>query len=85
MADQSNKGKLLKGMSSQTIVTIVMGVLNIVVFSIMSRLLSKEVFGYYAALWAVVTIFQGISEAGLGSAVIQKKNARKRIIRRHLR
>ena len=73
MADQSNKGKLLKGMSSQTIVTIVMGVLNIVVFSIMSRLLSKEVFGYYAALWAVVTIFQGISEAGLGSAVIQKK------------
>ena len=61
-------------MSSQTIVTIVMGVLNIVVFSIMSRLLSKEVFGYYAALWAVVTIFQSISTAGLGSAVIQNKN-----------
>lgn len=72
--EQTNKGKLFKGVSKQTLVTIVMGVLNIAVFSVMSRLLSKEDFGYFAALWAIVTIFQSISEAGLGSAVIQKKN-----------
>lgn len=70
----SNKTNLVKGVSSQTLITIAVGVLNIVSFAFFSRLLSKEVFGYFAALNAVITIFQGISEAGLGSAVIQRKN-----------
>ena len=70
----SNKNNLIKGVSSQTIITIAVGLLNIVSFAFFSRLLSKEVFGYFAALNAIVTIFQGVSEAGLGSAVIQRKD-----------
>lgn len=70
----SNQKDLVKGVSSQTLITIAVGVLNIVSFAFFSRLLSKEVFGYFAALNAVITVFQGISEAGLGSAVIQRKD-----------
>ena len=61
-------------MSSQTLVTIVLGVAEVVGFSIMSRLLTKEDFGYYAAITAVTTIFRSFSETGIGSALIQKKN-----------
>lgn len=70
----SNKtSTFFKGMSVQTLITIVMGVLEIVVFAIMSRLLSKSDFGYFAALMGMVAVFQSLSEAGLGSAIVQKK------------
>ncbi|MBO4573974.1 MAG: oligosaccharide flippase family protein [Bacteroidales bacterium] len=71
---QSNTGKAIKGMSSQTIVTLVLGVAEVIGFSVMSRLLTKEDFGYYAAITAVTMIFQSFSETGIGSALIQKKN-----------
>lgn len=72
--DHSNKNSLIKGISSQTLITIIIGLLNVVSFAFFSRLLSKESFGYFAALNAIIMVFQGISEAGLGSAVIQKKD-----------
>lgn len=77
MAEQSNSKKVLKGISSQTLVTLIMGVLEVVVFSIMSRLLSKEDFGLFAAISAITVIFSSLSEAGIGSALIQKKDADK--------
>lgn len=75
MAEQSNSKKVVKGISSQTLVTLIMGILEVVVFSIMSRLLSKEDFGLFAAISAITIIFSSLSEAGIGSALIQKKNA----------
>lgn len=80
MANSSNSHKILKGISSQTIVTLTLGVVEIVSFSIMSRLLTKEDFGYYAAISAVVAIFACFSDAGIGSAIIQKKDPTKRYI-----
>lgn len=77
---QSNTYKVLKGMSSQTLVTIVLGVVEIISFSIMSRLLTQEDFGYYAAISAVVVIFECFSTSGIGSSVIQKKDASDRFI-----
>lgn len=77
MTEQSNSKKVLKGISSQTLVTLIMGVLEIVVFSIMSRLLSKEDFGLFAAISAITIVFGSLSEAGIGSALIQKKDADK--------
>ncbi len=60
-------------MSSQSIVTLLLGIVEIVSFSIMSRLLSKEDFGYFAAVTAITTVFSSFSETGIGSAIIQKK------------
>lgn len=77
MAEQSNSQKVVKGISSQTLVTLIMGVLEVVVFSIMSRLLSKEDFGLFAAISAITVVFGSLSEAGIGSALIQKKDADK--------
>lgn len=76
----SNTQKVLKGISSQTLVTLLLGVVEIVSFSIMSRLLSKEDFGYYAAISAVVGIFACFSDTGIGSAVVQRKDISKRYI-----
>lgn len=70
----SGTQKLVKGVSSQTIVTIVLGVVEIVTFSIMSRLLTQKDFGYYAAIVAVAAVFRSLSETGIGSALIQKKD-----------
>ena len=70
---QSNTNKVVKGLSTQTIITITLGVLEIVSFSIMSRLLTNQDFGYYAAILAVVTVFQSFAESGVGSAIIQRK------------
>lgn len=70
----SNTQKAIKGMSSQALVTIVLGVLEIVSFSIMSRLLSKEDFGYYAAIAAIVAVFESFAETGIGSAIVQRKS-----------
>lgn len=72
---ESNTQKALKGMSSQTLVTILLGIVEIGSFSIMSRLLTQEDFGYYAAISAIVVIFECFSTACIGSAVIQKKDA----------
>lgn len=70
----SNTQKVIKGLSSQTIVTILLGVEGILYFSIMSRLLSREDFGLFAAVMAVTTIFSSFSDAGIGSALIQRKD-----------
>lgn len=67
-------------MSSQTIVTIVLGVVEIVSFSIMSRLLTQEDFGYYAAITAISAVFASFSETGIGSAIVQQKDLTKRYI-----
>ena len=71
---QSNTQKAIHGMSSQTIVTLVLGVLEIVSFSIMSRLLNQSDFGYYAAISAVTIVFSSFSETGIGASIIQRKD-----------
>lgn len=73
----SNTKKVLKGMSSQTIVTIVLGVVEMVAFSIMSRVLTQEDFGYFAALTAITTVFSSLTHTGIGAAIIQTKNLTK--------
>lgn len=73
MEKKSTLDKFLKGISTQTLIAASNAVLQIVVFAIFSRLLSKEDFGYYAAITGLTMIFMGISDAGIGSAVIQKK------------
>ena len=67
-------------MSSQTLVTIVLGVVEVVSFSIMSRLLTEEDFGYYAAITAITAVFASFSETGIGSAIVQQKELSKRFI-----
>lgn len=73
MSVQSNTNKVLKGVSTQTLVTFLTGIVEIVGFSIMSRLLSQQDFGYYAAVTAVAAIFSAFSDAGIGSAIVQRK------------
>lgn len=80
MKEQSNSSKVFRGVSSQTVVTFTLGVVEIISFSIMSRLLTKEDFGYYAAVSAIVAIFSCFSDAGIGSAIIQRKNPTKHYI-----
>ena len=75
MTSGTKTNTLFKGMSIQTLVTMMMGVLEITYFAIMSRLLTKADFGYFAAISAVMAICMSLSDAGLGSAVIQKKDA----------
>lgn len=67
-------------MSSQTIVTIVLGILEIVSFSIMSRLLTQEDFGYYAAITAITVVFATFAETGIGSAIVQQKELSNRYV-----
>lgn len=71
----SNRKKAYKGFASQSFITITNGVLSLVYFSLMSRLLTKEEFGFYAVVMSLLVIIESISEAGLGAAIIQKKNA----------
>lgn len=80
MADNNTRSQVYQGLSSQTLVVIMMGVLEIGVFALMSRLLTPEDFGYYAIILAVVSVFQCLTEAGLGSAVIQRSDASKEFI-----
>ena len=80
MADNNTRSQVYRGLSSQTLVVILMGVLEIGVFALMSRLLTPEDFGYYAIIVAVIGVFQCITEAGLGSAVIQRSDATKEFI-----
>lgn len=76
----SKTSQFFSGISTQTIITLVMGVMEVVVFAIISRLLTKAEFGYYAAFSGIIAIFLSISEAGLGSSIIQKKDASKDFI-----
>lgn len=76
----SNSKKVINGISSQTLVTIMLGVVEIGSFAIMSRLLTKEDFGYYAAIMAIVTIFSSFSETGIGSAIVQQKKLNQRYV-----
>lgn len=77
---KTNSEKAIIGISNQTIATISVGIVEVVFFSIMSRLLTKEDFGYYAAISAIVVIFGSFSETGIGSAIIQRKNIDKNFI-----
>lgn len=76
----SNTSKVVKGMSSQTLVTIVLGIVEIVSFSYMSRLLTQDDFGYYAAITAITIVFSTFSDTGIGSAIIQQKELTKRFV-----
>lgn len=76
----SKRDVFLKGISVQSIITVIMGILEILVFAIMSRLLSKEDFGYFAVLTGIMAICISITEAGLGASVIQKKDASEKFI-----
>lgn len=69
----SNTHKVVRGVSSQALVTIVLGVVEIASFAIMSRLLTREDFGYYAAVTAITVVFATFSETGIGSAIVQQK------------
>lgn len=80
MAEQSKTDTFLKGVSITTVFTIATGVLGIVYFAVMSRLLTKADFGYFAALTGVMTVISSIADAGLGAAIIQKKDADKSFI-----
>lgn len=75
MTNGNKTNTLFKGLSIQTLVTIIMGVLEITYFAVMSRLLTKTDFGYFAAIGGVMAICMSLSDSGLGSAVIQKKDA----------
>lgn len=73
MNENTNTDKFIKGVSSQTIITFLLGLVDIVSFSIMSRLLSQQDFGYYASIVAVSMIFSSLAENGIGSAIVQRK------------
>ena len=66
MINQSSTQKALRGVSSQTLVTIVLGFVEMVGFSLISRLLSKDDFGYYAAISAISVVFSCFADAGIG-------------------
>ena len=80
MAEQSKTNTFLKGVSITTVFTIATGILGVVYFAVMSRLLSKTDFGYFAALTGIMTVISSIADAGLGAAIIQKKDADKNFI-----
>lgn len=71
---RSNSQKIFKGISSQTLVTISLGLVEVIAFSFMSRLLTKEDFGYFAAISAVYAVFSSISTAGIGASIVQCKD-----------
>ena len=73
MPEESNSNKLIKSVSTQSFITIITAVVEIVGFSIMSRLLTQQDFGYYAAVTAVSSIFAAFADAGIGSAIVQRK------------
>lgn len=73
----SASNTLIKGLSVQTVVSFSNALLQLIVFSLFSRILSREDFGYYAALMGVVAILTSISDAGVGASIIQKKDVSK--------
>ena len=79
-SEQSNIQKAVKGISSQTLVTVMLGLVEIISFSIMSRLLSVQDFGYYAAMSAILVVFNSFAETGIGSAIIHRKDVDQKFI-----
>lgn len=77
---KSKTDALFNGMSVQTITLIITAVVEMVMFSFWSRHLSKQDFGYMAAISGILAIVECISTAGLGSAIVQKKDASKEFI-----
>ena len=71
----TESSKVFRGLTHQTIVTIVYAIIQLAYFSAMSRLLNKEDFGYYAIVSALSFVLMEISNAGLGSAIVQKKDS----------
>ena len=78
--EASNTQKVIGGISSQFLVTLLLVVVEVLSFSIMSRLLTQEDFGYYAAITAITTVFASFSETGLGAALIQRQSINKKFI-----
>lgn len=78
--DQSVARKTIKGISSQTLITLSLGVVSILTFSIMSRLLTQKDFGYYAAVTAITTVFASFSETGIGASIVQRKSLTKQFV-----
>lgn len=76
----SNSGKVFKSMHSQTLVTVILGVLELGYFSVMSRLLTQTDFGFFALITAVTAVLTSLSDAGMGSAIIQNKNPDKAFV-----
>lgn len=70
----TEKTKVFKGILSQTTVVVISGALGFINFAIMSRLLTKETFGFFAIISAAMVVINEINSAGMGSAVIQRKN-----------
>lgn len=54
--------------------------MEMVIFALFSRLLSKSDFGYFAAMMGVIAICRSVADAGLGSSIIQKKDATERFV-----
>lgn len=73
--DTKLSSRIFKSLKSQTIITVFLVIIQLSYFSIMSRLLDKEEFGLFAIVTAVNIVLSEISHAGLGPAVIQKKDA----------
>lgn len=80
MSNSSKTNTFLKGVSVTTLFTITSGILGLLYFAVMSRYLSKSDFGYFAALTGIMTVVSSIADAGLGAAIIQKKDADKSFV-----
>lgn len=77
---KSKTDELFGGMSVQTITMLVMAVFEMLMFSFWSRHLTKQDFGYMSAIAGILALVEVISQAGLGSAIIQKKDATKEFV-----
>ena len=77
---KSKTDELFNGMSVQTIAMIIIAAVEMLMFSFWSRHLTKQDFGYMAAIGGILAIVECISFAGLGSAIVQKKDASREFI-----
>ena len=77
---ESNLSLFFKGLSVQTICSFSLSILQIIMFSFFSRVLSRVDFGYYAAMMGVISIIMSISDAGIGSSIIQKQKVTDRFL-----
>ena len=57
----SNYDKTVKGMSSQTVVTVLLAILELTAFAIMSRLLTKTEFGNYAVIMSITMVLRSLA------------------------
>lgn len=77
---RSKTDELFGGMSVQTVAMLIMAIVEMLMFSFWSRHLTKQDFGYMAAITGILVIVECISSAGLGSAIVQKKDSSKEFI-----